>query len=252
MLAHISLTLFQVSYSPITPCQCPLRFHLPQGPRCQTHPRTTRNCNFSPFFVAHSPIFFQVKATRAAHGKKTFSLVQVDQLYGHVQRNQLSSSLTFFTAACVAFLPSSGMAPSSTPVRCLSPSLIFLPPHFFISEEGIRFRGKTIPDIQNELPKAPGGQEPLPEGLFWLLVTGEIPTQDQVADLSKDWAARASIPSFVEEILDRCPPNLHPMSQFSMAVTAVCLVPTHLPFCSSSSLYSSTMALPLPRPIRMV
>ena len=88
-------------------------------------------------------------------------------------------------------------------------------------EEGIRFRGKTIPEIQQELPKAPGGSEPLPEGLFWLLVTGEIPTYEQVSELSKDWAARAAIPEFVEEILDRCPPTLHPMSQFSLAVTAV-------------------------------
>ena len=155
--------------------------------------------------------------------------------------------------ACVVFLLSSGMVLFSTPVRCLSPPLNFLS-HFFISEEGIRFRGKTIPDIQNELPKAPGGQEPLPEGLFWLLVTGEIPTQDQVADLSRDWAARASIPSFVEEILDRCPPNLHPMSQFSMAVTAVCLVPIILirHFAHHPPSSSSTMALPLPRPIRTV
>ena len=88
-------------------------------------------------------------------------------------------------------------------------------------EEGIRFRGKTIPEIQDLLPKAPGGSEPLPEGLFWLLVTGEIPTYEQVAELSRDWAARAAIPDFVEEILDRCPPTLHPMSQFSLAVTAV-------------------------------
>lgn len=42
-----------------------------------------------------------------------------------------------------------------------------------------------------------------------------------MAELSKDWAARGSIPEFVEEILDRCPPTLHPMSQFSLAVTAV-------------------------------
>jgi citrate synthase len=88
-------------------------------------------------------------------------------------------------------------------------------------EEGIRFRGKTIPEIQQQLPKAAGGSEPLPEGLFWLLVTGEIPTSEQVAELSRDWAARAAIPDFVEEILDRCPPTLHPMSQFSLAVTAV-------------------------------
>lgn len=96
------------------------------------------------------------------------------------------------------------------------------------SEEGIRFRGKTIPECQDLLPKAPGGSEPLPEGLFWLLVTGEIPTQEQVAELSRDWAARSALPEFVEEILDRCPPTLHPMSQFSLAVTAVsrriCLV----------------------------
>jgi citrate synthase len=91
------------------------------------------------------------------------------------------------------------------------------------SVEGIRFRDYTIPEIQEKLPKAPGGQEPLPEGLFWLLVTGEIPTQEQVAGLSKEWAARAGLPEFVEEIIDRCPGTLHPMSQFSLAVTAVCL-----------------------------
>jgi citrate synthase len=89
------------------------------------------------------------------------------------------------------------------------------------AEEGIRFRGKTIPEIQQQLPKAPGGNEPLPEALFWLLVTGEVPTQEQVTALSKDWAARAAIPEFVEELLDRCPPTLHPMSQFSLAVTAL-------------------------------
>ena len=88
-------------------------------------------------------------------------------------------------------------------------------------EEGIRFRGKTIPECQQLLPKAPGGSEPLPEGLFWLLLTGEVPTSEQVTELSKDWAARAAIPEFVEELLDRCPPTLHPMSQFSLAVTAV-------------------------------
>lgn len=97
----------------------------------------------------------------------------------------------------------------------------FLPSYaHFAPDEGIRFRGKTIPECQQLLPKAPGGSEPLPEGLFWLLLTGEVPTPEQVAELSKDWAARAAIPEFVEELLDRCPPTLHPMSQFSLAVTA--------------------------------
>ncbi|KAI0709868.1 citrate synthase [Earliella scabrosa] len=128
-----------------------------------------------------------VKAARAEHGKKSFGPVLVDQLYGGMR----------------------GL-----------PALIW-DGSVLDAEEGIRFRGKTIPECQAALPKAPGGSEPLPEGLFWLLLTGEIPTQEQVTALSKDWAARASIPSFVEEILDRCPPTLHPMSQFSLAVTAL-------------------------------
>lgn len=90
------------------------------------------------------------------------------------------------------------------------------------TDEGIRFRGKTIPECQDALPRAPGGQEPLPEALFWLLLTGEVPTQEQTAALSREWAARSELPAFVEELIDRCPSTLHPMSQFSIAVTAVC------------------------------
>lgn len=89
------------------------------------------------------------------------------------------------------------------------------------SEEGIRFRGKTIPECQEVLPKAPGGEEPLPEGLFWLLLTGEVPSEQQVRDLSADWAARSDLPKFVEELLDRCPSDMHPMAQFSIAVAAL-------------------------------
>ncbi|KAJ7158938.1 citrate synthase [Mycena filopes] len=128
-----------------------------------------------------------VKRVRAEHGKKSFGPVIVDQLYGGMR----------------------GL-----------PALIW-DGSVLDADEGIRFRGKTIPECQQLLPKAPGGEEPLPEGLFWLLVTGEIPTQEQVTELSKDWAARSAIPEFVEEILDRCPPTLHPMSQFSLAVTAL-------------------------------
>ncbi|KAJ3161710.1 citrate (Si)-synthase [Geranomyces michiganensis] len=89
------------------------------------------------------------------------------------------------------------------------------------ADEGIRFRGYTIPECQKLLPTAEGGEEPLPEALFWLLVTGEVPTVEQVKGLSQDWAARSAIPSYVEDLLDRCPNTLHPMSQFSLAITAL-------------------------------
>lgn len=88
-------------------------------------------------------------------------------------------------------------------------------------EEGIRFRGYSIPECQKLLPKAKGGQEPLPEGLFWLLITGDVPTEAQVAAISKEWANRAGLPSHVVTMLNNFPSNLHPMSQFSAAITAL-------------------------------
>merc|ERR1712227_1135434 len=89
------------------------------------------------------------------------------------------------------------------------------------ADEGIRFRGYTIPECQELLPKAPGGKEPLPDGLFWLLVTGDIPTEEQVRGLSKDWASRAELPSHVVAMLNNFPSNLHPMAQFSAAMAAL-------------------------------
>ncbi|ODQ63071.1 citrate synthase [Nadsonia fulvescens var. elongata DSM 6958] len=89
------------------------------------------------------------------------------------------------------------------------------------ADEGIRFRGRTIPDLQKELPTAEGGSEPLPEGLFWLLLTGEVPTAAQVKDLSAELAARSELPKHVTDIIDSAPKFLHPMAQLSIAVTAL-------------------------------
>jgi len=87
--------------------------------------------------------------------------------------------------------------------------------------EGIRFRNYTIPECQEKLPKAPGGMEPLPEGLFWLLVTGNIPTQEQVNWVTKEWNNRAHIPQHVVNMLNNFPHHLHPMSQLSAASNAL-------------------------------
>lgn len=89
------------------------------------------------------------------------------------------------------------------------------------ADEGIRFRGLSIPECQQVLPKASGGAEPLPEGLFWLLITGEVPTKAQVQWLSNEWANRAALPGHVVTMLNNFPSTLHPMSQFSAAVTAL-------------------------------
>lgn len=94
-------------------------------------------------------------------------------------------------------------------------------PSVLDADEGIRFRGLSIPECQKVLPKAPGGSEPLPEGLFWLLITGDVPTKAQVDAISKEWANRAALPSHVATLLNNFPSTLHPMSQFSCAITAL-------------------------------
>jgi len=89
------------------------------------------------------------------------------------------------------------------------------------ADEGIRYRGYTLPECQEKLPKAPGGTEPLPEATFWLLLTGEIPSDEQVRAVSKDWASRADLPSHVVDMISNFPTNMHPMTQLVAAVSAL-------------------------------
>jgi citrate synthase len=88
-------------------------------------------------------------------------------------------------------------------------------------QEGIRFRGFSIPECQRLLPRAkPSGEQPLPEGLLWLLLTGEIPTESQVESVCQDLKRRAAVPPEVLRLLDELPhERMHPMTQFSVAVS---------------------------------
>jgi len=89
------------------------------------------------------------------------------------------------------------------------------------SHEGIRFRGYSIPELRERLPKAPGGSEPLPEGLFYLMLIGELPTEDDVQHLSSVWQRRSHVPNHVFATIEALPVNTHPMTQFVVAVMAL-------------------------------
>lgn len=106
-------------------------------------------------------------------------------------------------------------------------------------EEGIRFRGYSIPDCQEQLPKADGGKEPLPEGLFWLLMTGQIPTKQQVNWVSKEWNERADIPEHVVTMLNNFPSSVHPMAQFSSAIIA-CNTESHFKAAYEKGVHKSS------------
>ena len=87
--------------------------------------------------------------------------------------------------------------------------------------EGIRFRGYSIPELKKRLPKGSAGKEPLPEGLFWLMLTGDVPTEEEVQWLSDQWWQRCNIPEHVFPVLDRLPTTTHPMTQFIIGITAM-------------------------------
>jgi len=101
-------------------------------------------------------------------------------------------------------------------VRCLVTDISYLDP-----EEGIRFRGMTIPETFAALPKAPGSEYPSVEAHWWLLLTGDIPTEEQANEVVADFQARSEIPGYVFDVLNAMHPDTHPMTMFSAAIIAM-------------------------------
>jgi len=94
----------------------------------------------------------EIKAFRSKHGETKIGEINVNMVYGGMR----------------------GMKAMVWETSVLDPV------------EGIRFQGYSIPELQGGvLPTAKEGGEPLPEGLFWLLVTGEIPSEAEVKQLPK-------------------------------------------------------------------
>ncbi len=87
--------------------------------------------------------------------------------------------------------------------------------------EGIRFRGYSIPELQELLPKAPGGSEPLPEGVFWLMLVDEIPSHEDVKALAADWRKRSVLPQYTKDVLDTLVEGTHPMTQFTIGIMSL-------------------------------
>ena len=86
---------------------------------------------------------------------------------------------------------------------------------------GIRFRGYTIPEVLDKLPKAKGATMPYVGGLYYLLLTGEAPTTDQAVAVEAEWKARAFIPAHVENVLRVMPDETHPMTLFAQGILAL-------------------------------
>ncbi|MCB0543162.1 MAG: citrate (Si)-synthase, partial [Saprospiraceae bacterium] len=139
------------------------------------------------FFKKAQALSAEVKQLLKEHGEKKVDEVVLSQVYGGMR-----------DITCMIWEPS-----------------------LLDSEEGIRFRGYSIPELRERLPRASGGKEPLPEGLFWLMLVGEIPTKEQVKWVTEAWVRRANVPEHVFRAIDSLPLDTHPMTQFSVGIMAM-------------------------------
>ncbi len=129
----------------------------------------------------------EVKDLLSEHGERKISDVSVSQAYGGMRG-----------------------------VKCMVTETSALDPN-----EGIRFRGYSIPELQQKLPRAKDSAEPLPEGLFHLMLTGEIPTAEEVAEITAAWRKEAELPAHTRATLDAMPVDAHPMTQFSVGILSL-------------------------------
>jgi len=86
---------------------------------------------------------------------------------------------------------------------------------------GIKFRGLSIPEVLEKLPKPDGAEIPFVGGLFYLLMIGDVPTKAEALEVETEWAKRSTIPGYVYAMLRTMPKETHPMVLLSQAVLAM-------------------------------
>jgi len=102
-------------------------------------------------------------------------------------------------------------------IKCLVTDISYLDPI-----EGIRFRGFTIPEVLEKLPKPKDGSEiPFVEGFVYLLLTGDLPTENEVNEVAEEFKQRRVVPKYVFDVIDAHPEGTHPMVLFSAAVLSM-------------------------------
>jgi citrate synthase len=75
-------------------------------------------------------------------------------------------------------------------------------------DKGLIIRGKPVRELEDKLP----------EEVLWLLLTGELPTAEELKDLQADLAKRSKLPGYVLDVLKAMPADSHPMVMFNTGI----------------------------------
>ncbi len=75
-------------------------------------------------------------------------------------------------------------------------------------DDGVIIRGIPIAKLQDRLP----------EEILWLMLTGKLPSADELKDLQTDLKNRTSVPAYVFKLIDELPDDTHPMTLLNTAI----------------------------------
>jgi len=75
-------------------------------------------------------------------------------------------------------------------------------------DKGLIIRGIELKDLTTKIP----------EEILFLLLTGQLPNDAEIKDLSSDLKSREVVPDYVWNVLDAMPADSHPMTMFNTAV----------------------------------
>lgn len=78
-------------------------------------------------------------------------------------------------------------------------------------DKGLIVRGIPISELT----------EKLPEEVYFLLLTGELPTQDESREIHTELVTRRGVPAYVWDILSAMPKDTHAMTMFNTAILAM-------------------------------
>ena len=79
------------------------------------------------------------------------------------------------------------------------------------AEKGLIIRGIPLLDITHILP----------EEVFFLLLTGRLPNEDELADLKKDFSSHLEVSDYVWNVISEMPDDAHPMTLFNIGILAM-------------------------------
>ncbi len=79
------------------------------------------------------------------------------------------------------------------------------------ADKGLIIRGIPLLEITHILP----------EEVFFLLLTGRLPSKDELTDLKKDFSSHLEVPDYVWRVLSKMPDDSHPMTLFNTGILAM-------------------------------